>query len=176
MPNHVQNEIIISSLSSSEWRSFRGKVLNNEDHVDFEILLPPPLYSWPGNVNSVQKATFPTTDLDWCSGHWGTKWNAYESRAPIVEDGTITLRFQTAWSPPMGWLCALFRTINRDFEHRWLSEGEKRAKVGRFVADRAGPFGGPDWSCEEASEKIYRHMYVLLWGKTPEEMDDEDPA
>lgn len=37
---------------------------------------------------------------DWCVEHWGTKWNACDTAIVECEDGTVVVRFCTAWSQP----------------------------------------------------------------------------
>lgn len=40
---------------------------------------------------------------NWRVSNWGTKWDASESDWDL-EDGLLTVHFQTAWAPPIGWL------------------------------------------------------------------------
>jgi hypothetical protein len=40
-------------------------------------------------------------DYAWCSENWGTKWDV-EAQDVTVEENTITLWFDSAWSPPIG--------------------------------------------------------------------------
>jgi hypothetical protein len=172
MPNHIQNEVIIPKLAPRGWRDLRPKIINGDEDVDFSLLLPSPLNSWPGSVNMTIEKAFPMTDLNWNRANWGTKWNAYQCVPVMVdESGTVTIRFQTAWNPPMGWLCAVFRTVNMDFEHRWYDEGGDWTQVGKFSATSDAMAGGPDWSSAPASDDVHLHVFKLFYGCTPEELD-----
>lgn len=38
---------------------------------------------------------------DWNCANWGTKWDLCDVQVDRVDDNTVTLSFQTAWSPPI---------------------------------------------------------------------------
>ena len=38
---------------------------------------------------------------DFCTSEWGTKWDAGQADLDILDDNTISLCFDTAWSPPI---------------------------------------------------------------------------
>lgn len=62
---------------------------------------------------------------DWCIAHWGTKWNAV--RGEVIDDGPgfISLRFETAWSPPLPVFEAMFERFPQiTFECDWQDECE----------------------------------------------------
>ena len=40
---------------------------------------------------------------NWRVSNWGTKWDASESDWDL-EEGLLTVHFNTAWAPPIGWL------------------------------------------------------------------------
>jgi hypothetical protein len=40
---------------------------------------------------------------NWRVSNWGTKWDACESDWDL-DDRELTIHFQTAWAPPIGWL------------------------------------------------------------------------
>src|SRR5262245_27088056 len=61
----------------------------------------------PGKLLRAKPVPFPEGAIDWYEWsieHWGTKWNAYETRTD--EDDTI-VEFETAWSHPFPVLDAL---------------------------------------------------------------------
>jgi len=173
MPNHVINEL-----------SFEGDVLylnrielmtTRKGIIDFSILLPPPLNSWPGSVGEKHKV-FPTNHLDWCSKNWSTKWNAYGHdegyKSLLFVPGTLTLTFKTAWSPPYGWMLAVFNHFEASFRYGWLSEGQERAMRGAF--NFAALQGWPTldaWVECPATDDEHRHLHKLLWGV--ESFDEE---
>ncbi len=98
--------------------------------------------------------------------NWGTKWGAYDV-LPVENDGNhLILRFKTAWSPPRGWLVAIFNKFKLSFYYHYLSEGEARGHVGHFdwqaLDDLArGHFA---WNEKDAPDELNCHLHVLLWG------------
>ena len=58
---------------------------------------------------------------NWANHYWGTKWNAYDSYALVVEDDCFVVSFCTAWSPPMPVLekiCELFPYLTIEMEYQ----------------------------------------------------------
>ena len=58
---------------------------------------------------------------NWANHYWGTKWNAYDSYALVVEDDCFVVSFCTAWSPPMPVLekiCELFPNLTIEMEYQ----------------------------------------------------------
>ena len=40
---------------------------------------------------------------DWCVSNWGTKWDiGADGYEVAIEDGRLTLSFDSAWAPPLG--------------------------------------------------------------------------
>lgn len=170
MPNHVINEIIFSGVDSIAESQIMAAACDSDGKVDFNLLVPMPAHIWRGNVGKVHTDTFGPAciGLDWARQNWGTKWNAY-SHKPIERTlDTLTLRFETAWSPPYPWLVALFNTCG-GFVHNWLDEGASWSKTGLFVKD--GKFGD-EWKEADADEVLHRHLHKLHWGV--EQFEDED--
>jgi len=177
MPNHVMNEVTFTGLSVTQKDAIVAAV-RGEQEIDFATLLPLPLNLWWGSVSSLHEKAFPGTALDWCSSNWSTKWNAYGlnqgGRYQSVEespDGLI-LRFQTAWSPPRGWLVALFNKFKVSFTYNWLDEGRERAVSGHFdyaalMHDRAAQ----PWAEIAADDETQLRMFRLLWGRDSLEDD-----
>lgn len=174
MPNHVINEIIFRDIPESQIDAILAKTVSGNGAVDFEVLLPLSLNFWPGNVSEKHKR-FPGTHLDEAREVWGTKWNAYGQKDGAVtrEPRTLILRFQTAWSPPFGWLMAIFNTFKLRFEHNWLDEGAGRGWSGVFDYARLNEWGaGGGWIEEPADEQMQRRLHKLLWGV--EEFEESD--
>ena len=162
MPNHVVNEVIWSALTAEQQSTILSGVLNADGKVDFELLVPIPLNVWLGNVGRAE-ARLGFNALDWCRQHWGTKWNAYSQRPAEVGEDAIRLVFETAWSPPYGWLVALLNRFQLPFDHNWHDEGDEIGRVGRFE-----PFStrehGPLWRESPATGAMQRHLHKLQWG------------
>lgn len=168
MPNHVINELIFRTADEADRERILAAICSKDGAVDFEILVPVPLNVWRGDVGSNHQEAFKRVGLDWQRENWGTKWNAY-GQVPVERStDALTIRFQTAWTPPYPWLAAVFNSLRLPFEHNWLSEGGAPGKSGTF--DPAGRFGN-EWKEIEAPDALHRHLHMLLWGV--EEFEDE---
>ena len=165
MPNHVINEVIFRNLSDTQIVDILSRTTDAEGHIDFSILLPIPINCWMGYVSIADEKAFKNTALDWCRENWGTKWGAYGPHNGAERVGSVlTLRFDSAWRPPYGWLAALMNTFNLSFQHNWLSEGEPHGHVGHFIHQPGNVMGDVDWKEEQASSEIHTHLHVLRWG------------
>lgn len=58
---------------------------------------------------------------DWNIAHWGTKWDLCESSIERVDNNTVTISAQTAWSPPNN---AFETLVEQGWEVRALYLGE----------------------------------------------------
>ena len=177
MPNHVVNEIRLHGVPLARVEPLiRGK----DCAIDFGTLVPLPINFWPGGVGAEHAQAFPGTWLDAGRAQWGTKWNAYAlGDHSVCEDaGDTVLTFETAWSPPRGWVVALFNTLDCSITHFWQDEGSadvwretyRPAKASRYAA-------GPEWSREKVEHEgtDYRRLYKLQWGvETEAELADAD--
>lgn len=166
MPNHAVTEIVFSNVTAAQSAEILAVVGRPARPIDFSVLLPPPINFWSGSVGRKHEDSFPGTQMDWSTENWGTKWNAYgisDGYQSIIQtDTTLTLTFQTAWSRPIGWLCALFNSTSQPFNYSSLSEGGAPAVVGSFRTE--GKFGDPEWEETEADELTGRRLHKLLWG------------
>lgn len=172
MPNHITNEIIFRGVDATAQDAIIAKLCNSDGKVDFEILVPTPPNVWIGNVGQKHER-LGRNALDWSRENWGTKWNAYGHKPVERTDDTLTIIFDTAWSPPYPWLVAVFNTVKRDFDHNWLDEGASHGWTGTWnyaalVDDKL--FAEP-WSEEPCSDEMQKHLNVLKWGV--ESLDDE---
>lgn len=175
MPNHVVNEIIARNIQPSAAEAIKAVVLNGEGRIDFELLVPAPKNIWWGSVSSNHEKAFRNTHLDWARENWGTKWNAYGSHDHWSYDGAaLTLTFDTAWSPPYGWLAALFNTFELTFDHNWLDEGAIRGVEGVFDFTQMAMFAGNPWSERPASDEMQKHLHFLRWGVEEFPPEDDD--
>jgi hypothetical protein len=88
MPNWVWNRIEITG--TKDHLDALEKKLQGEDTVfDFNALVPRPA----------------DKDDDWYNwnvAHWGTKWDAAHPEKERPSDESLSFRFDTAWSPPVG--------------------------------------------------------------------------
>lgn len=174
MPNHVVNEIIFRAITPEQRAAILTHIVNASGEIDFEILVPPPINIWMGNVSVLHEKAFKTTMLDWATQNWGTKWNAY-SQKPIEAAGdSLRLVFQTAWRPPYGWIVALLNTLKLPFDHNWLSQGDSAGRCGKFEPQFLGDLAGQAWVEDDAAPEMQKHLHVLVWGV--ESFADEEEA
>jgi hypothetical protein len=176
MPNHVAVEVIFRNVSKVVQKRILALACNKKGEVDFEVLLPIPLNCWMGGVSQRHRKTFPDNALDWCTKHWSTKWGAYQQKNPVERTkNSITLRFTTAWRPPMGWIVALYNKLRLPMEYNWLSEGETRGHSGSF-SGKEDDFN--EWQESECDEEMQKHLHMLRWGceSFPDDDDEEEIA
>jgi len=165
MPNNVLNEIIFRNVNGETQESILQKILK-DGFVDFNVLVPTPLNIWRGGVGKKEEAAFGKKNWhDWNRENWGTKWNAYGqkegARITRTED-SVTVHFETAWSPPRRWLAALFNSTGLPFEHNWLDEGDRCAHAAKFYFDDEDMC----WAEDETEDKEFnRRMKILLYGE-----------
>lgn len=77
------------------------------------------------------------TWYDWCSNHWGTKWNACEGNVDgTPADGEITMQFNTAWAEPLPVFEALREKYPMlDIEYVTRHEGDDEITGRRWFAE-----------------------------------------
>lgn len=172
MPNHVANELIFRGVDSAKQDELLANLCDAEGNVDFDILVPAPLNIWCGNVGVRHEEAFKRTHLDWARENWGTKWNAYGHKPAERTADTLTLRFDTAWTPPYPWLAAVFNRFKISFDHNWLSEGREHGVHGVFDFSQIESFAGDPWREVQADDEMQKHLHMLRWGC--ESFDDED--
>lgn len=175
MPNHILNELIFRGVDAAQQGAIIAKLCNDEGKVDFEKLVPTPPNIWLGNVGQ-KHAKLGTSGLDWSRQNWGTKWNAYSHKPIERTDDSITFIFETAWSPPYGWLVAVFNTLKLDFDHNWLDEGASRGVEGKWnwSAMTGKDFRAEPWTEVECGDEMQRHLHKLHFGG--DEFTDDDAA
>jgi hypothetical protein len=182
MPNHVLNEIIFKDVGPSVQEEILSKALKN-GFVDFSVLIPVPLNIWHGNIGQKEEKAFGKNNWhDWNKENWGTKWNAYgkEEYGPkmVRTEDTLTFYFQTAWSPPIPWLVALFNATQHPFEYNYLSEGNNKAFTGKFffsVYNEKDSDPHQDWEEIESNDEAFnRRMRILLWGEDIDENNKQE--
>jgi len=175
MPNHVVNEIVIEG-DATLFDRVLAKISTAQSPIDFEALLPLPLNAWAYSQSTKHEQAFPIMAMDWTRQNWGTKWNAYgidDGYQSIVRTDThLTLTFQTAGGPPLGWILALHNALKLSFTYGYLSEGGTPARDGWFRAP-VNDFSDA-WDEADASPVRQRYLHKLLWGV--ESFPDEAPA
>jgi hypothetical protein len=173
MPNHILNEMIFRGVDAAQQDAIIAKLCNDEGKVDFEKLVPTPPNIWLGSVGQ-KHAKLGKNGLDWSRENWGTKWNAYSHKPTERTEDSITFIFETAWSPPYGWLVSVFNTLKIDFDHNWLDEGASRGVEGKWRTEETGKMLGDPWIEKPCEDEMQRHLHKLHWGV--EEFTDDDAA
>lgn len=105
------------------------------------------------------------TWYEWCCRHWGTKWNAVESR--IFDDG---FEFETAWSTPIPILEKLSKKFPKlTFHHEWADE-DLGSNCGRIEIKNGTEVANYEFdNTTEAYE-----FACMMWGYEPEDEEDDE--
>lgn len=112
--------------------------------------------------------------LDWSINNWGTKWNAYDTKIEEIAGGTVTLRFDTAWSHPFPVIEALsVKCPAHEFEVAYADEdlGHNLGKYSIKNGERTDLLGieeGTDAATDFAAQLKYGKTYAELkaeWGE-----------
>lgn len=174
MPNHVTNELIFRDLSSAKVAVLLANIVNKDARIDFGILLPPPINAWQGNEGPLHEKTFPIMGMDWARKNWSTKRNAYGCKAPEVNESGLRLVFDTAWSPPFGWLLAVFNSQKVSFEHNWFDEGSDHSNhaIFNYAAVESNDWRSEPWVQRVSTDEQHARIHMLKYGV--ERFEDED--
>ena len=129
MPNHTENRVILSHNDSQQIDAIHN-VMNTDNAELCHHLIPEPL-----DDNGVSAEGW----YDWRCDNWGTKWDIYNTQCSRMDDNTLVMSFNTAWSPPI----PIFdKLVDMGFEvdARYLDEGWMY--IGEYV-------NGEDWSTQD---------------------------
>ena len=95
-------------------------------------------------VLSFERALPTPEDLDeiehrlrWRVDHWGSKWDAQETKIVRFADDVLVYRFETAYTPPVSWLRAVSGE-HPECEFELVYVGEGKSYAGVIVADSSG--------------------------------------
>jgi hypothetical protein len=73
----------------------------NEGKDIFNLLRPMPDNIFQGNLGKEERELYGENNwYDWSVAHWGTKWDT-DAHNSFFDGETLTLSFDTAWSPPI---------------------------------------------------------------------------
>ena len=133
---------------------------------------------------------------DFCVNRWGTKWEAslYDSTAVVVENNSIQVGFDTAWSPPIGIYEALmeqgfqvqaqYYEPGMGFVGEWndgcddyyeiggMKSDEVRDTIGEFLDDN---FGISESMAEWEAENMDELEEFLVEGAEAKGLSKPDP-
>lgn len=119
MPNWCENDLIVEG-SREGLLDFLAFISGPNGVLDFDRICPYPeefaaldeaAAKWdttPGERGIRPTDGFNSGGYEWCIEIWGTKWNARrvsvekldDNSSPGACDASVTLHFDTAWSPP----------------------------------------------------------------------------
>ena len=114
MPNWCNNDLKITGKNAELkklLKYIKGKDETGEELVfDFEKVSPTPKelmkHSAPLRDRKLVEKFIKKYGAEdwwyWRINNWGTKWNLGADQTIEVEDGCISMSFDTAWSPPVG--------------------------------------------------------------------------
>tara|TARA_B100002019_G_scaffold175633_1_gene151786 strand:- start:1623 stop:2165 length:543 start_codon:yes stop_codon:yes gene_type:complete len=103
MPNWCENYLVIKSEDKGYLQMLYDN-LRKDEREFLQVLRPVPTgetswFNWNGE-GEVTKTLDGEWDWDWCVTHWGTKWDIQFHDASL-DDDTLEVSFNTAWSPPV---------------------------------------------------------------------------
>ena len=95
MPNWCENELHVTG-DTAEVARFVRQAEESDKVLSFDKFVP-----IPRTKDNIEGDGW----YHWCLEHWGTKWDAYDSRRTIANlGGGVIYDFDTAWDPPITWL------------------------------------------------------------------------
>lgn len=154
MPNHVTNEITIDGtkeqikqvLDSIQGKDSRDNVMA----IDFNKIIPTPPNIFQGNLGEAERKKYGRNNwYDWNRDNWGTKWNAYDTRA---EFDVVT--FDTAWAHPFPVILALSNKFPEVTFHVRFADEDTGHNLGDYVIKAGEEL--EDNSPEEGTEEAIK--------------------
>lgn len=195
MPNHTQQRMIVTGDPDAVHEAMeyiKGAPGTDNELIDLERIVPLPLpiqktcelvtleilciertaeewTEFKRQIAAAHAECFAATGFpswyEWCTEHWGTKWNVYSIRKGATPN---ELFFQSAWDPIVPAAIALsdrFPLINIYLEY--VDEG-KRFIGCSYLSDRKLKYQFYDWHAPEAVA-----IRARLWGSDNDDEDDE---
>jgi len=112
---------------------------------------------------------------DWSVQNWGTKWDAYSVEVEM-DDGLLTLRFQTAWSQPGPWIKAFIKSLPEGVEvhHLYCCEGGPEFSGEVQYGDNGDIVSSSRYDYPESRVALRaRAICEECWGYDPANLDEE---
>jgi hypothetical protein len=96
---------------------------------------------WKANIEKYGAPTW----YEWSCEHWGTKWNSCDAEVTVNSDGSLHVKFDTAWSFPL----PIFEKLVGDFQTLTFEGSAEEPGMQIFITfvGRNGKF-----TCEEDQE------------------------
>ena len=115
MPNHCESDLTVVgdvSIINALLERYKGE---GDELLDADKIMP-----YPQKFKDIDAAYergeserdgFNSGGYQWCVSNWGTKWGMYEFSNLTRKPRSVSLSFQSAWSPPL----PLIRKMSEDF-------------------------------------------------------------
>lgn len=110
-------------------------------------------------LENKKKYGYPTW-YEWNIANWGTKWDTCDCETPEMDNDTIILDFQTAWSTPF----EVFQNLSKQYPNIIIDVEYADEDLG----SNCGVYGFEDGTHYEESRDY--DFACKLWGYTPEEV------
>lgn len=90
----------------------------------FNQIIPMPDDIMRGNISyEDRKSSDGKNWYDWSIKHWGTKWDAHQVSTELVDENSLDIYMDTAWSPPIPILDYLVSEYGYSIHAMYLDEG-----------------------------------------------------
>ena len=136
MPNYCDNNLRIKFNKKKELEDFLAKHFREGDYgkeFDFDTIIPEPRTKdglepkYIANKNSHVQLVAGREWFNrykWHCDKWGTKWNAFETSDPVIDDDlTLCFSYETAWSPSIPIIKKLAKMYKFDFIYTYYEGG-----------------------------------------------------
>lgn len=170
MPNYVTNILTIESLDDNRVKEILASICYDGKigTFDFEKIIPIPDNIYRGNLGAEELKKYGENNwYDYCVSAWSTKWNSFGyDCVDEYEEGSNTIRFETAWSAPQKVIAKLSNMFpDVEFLHKWADEdfgyncGWCRLQNGSVI-ELYAPLPGSDEACKFAAEILGYEQYL----------------
>ena len=141
MPNHTDNRVILSHDDSQQIDMIYN-IMNTEDTPLCQTLIP--MDAKLLDISGFSDDYKPQGWYSWRLEHWGTKWDIYNATCERMDENTLVLSFDTAWSPPIP---VFDKLVDMGFEvnARYLDEGWMY--IGEYI-------DGNDWTTDDVESVV----------------------
>jgi len=108
MPNWCYNNLKITANTDAHRAALVAiMVAATTDQEIFNVMVPRPDTVFTGDFGPVEREIHGFNNwYDWNNANWGTKWDTTVTSSSVDGD-TVSLSFDTAWSPPI----AMYNTL-----------------------------------------------------------------
>ena len=122
--------------------------------------------------NELEGTTAPQDTPNWYNwrvSNWGTKWDLDEETQMIVEEKSIGLGFNTAWSPNCEfWTAFSEKYPTLEIHHRYYEEGMS------FIGEAFYKDGNCEDNCEDITNEIWERAGAVLDDEGEVDWDNSD--